>query len=692
MNERLREPRPVFVAFNVAYTHPHFGPNARRRSHRINSMSCVPSLRVAFCLLGGLAAMASTARADLPFLHPLFSDHMVLQRGIENPVWGWTQPGAKVTVTLQGKTVEATAGADGKWMAKLPPLVYGGPFQMDVGGPQRASVKDVLIGEVWVCSGQSNMEWPVAASNEPEKEIKEANHPRLRLYTVPKRISGEPQVTLEAKWQNCTPETIGSFSAVGYFFGRELLKQLDCPVGLIHSSWGGTIAEAWVSGEALQTMDDFKGAVDATKQQFAAQQNGADFDQQFVKWWADNDPGSKEGASWAAVEVPADGWQAMALPTTWETAGLPDFDGIVWFRRVVEIPAELAGKMATLELGNIDDRDDTYLNGQRIGGMEVWNAGRKYDIGAGALQAGKNVLAVRVLDTGGGGGIYGPAEAMRLVVPAQDGVPAEVVLPLTGEWQYRVGTALGSLPPFPQRIGNNPNQVTVLYNGMIAPLLPYGVKGAIWYQGESNAGRALQYRALLPTLIGDWRTRFAAPDFSFHIVQLANFMEVQTTPVQNGWAEIRESQALTAKNDPKVGLAVITDIGDAADIHPRNKQDVGKRLALQALAITYGRPNVVSEGPQFAELKVEGGKAIVKFTSVGGGLKANGGELKGFAIAGADKNFVWGKAEINGDSVIVSAAEVAEPVAVRYNWANNPIGNLFNAEKLPAAPFRTDRE
>ena len=640
-----------------------------------------------------LASVAAAPAADLPFLHPLFSDHMVLQHGIENPVWGWTEPGAVVKVTLQGKTVQATAGQDGKWMAKLPPLVAGGPWKMDVMGPQRVSLSDVLVGQVWICSGQSNMEWSVANSNNAEKEIKEATHPRVRLFTIPKRISGEPQVTVDSSWQRCTPETIPGFSAVGYYFGRELHQRLNIPVGLIHSSWGGTIAEAWTSGEALAQMEDFKGAVETTRQQFAAlKAGGGSFDERMAKWWAENDPGSKVDASWSAVEVAAEGWQAMALPAAWEGAGLPDFDGIVWFRRSVEVPAELAGKTARLELGPIDDRDDTYLNGTRLGGMEVHTAERKYDISAGALQAGPNVIAVRVLDTGGGGGLYGQPEQMRLVIPKQEGVAEEVVLPLNGEWQFKASTALGSLSPVPQKVGSNPNVVTVLYNGMIAPLAPYGVRGAIWYQGESNAGRAEQYRRLLPTLIGDWRSRFNSGDFHFHIVQLANFMEVQKEPVQGGWAELREAQALTAKNDSKVGLAVITDIGDAADIHPRNKQDVGKRLALRALATTYGRGDVVPSGPEFAEMKIEGGKAILSFNHVGGGLQAKGGELKGYAIAGAEKKFVWGKAEISGNTVVVSAEEVPEPVAVRYNWANNPIGNLFNKEGLPAAPFRTDVE
>jgi sialate O-acetylesterase len=655
-------------------------------------MNCVQSIRLAISLSTLLVWAGSAAGADLPFVHPLFSDHMVLQRGIENPIWGWTKPGAVVTVTLQGKTVQATAGEDGKWTARLPALVTGGPWQIDLGGPQKHHIKDVLVGEVWICSGQSNMEWPVSASNEPEKEIKAATHARLRLFSVPKRISGQPQATLEAAWQPCTPETVPGFSAVGYYFGRDLHQQLDVPVGLIHSSWGGTVAEAWASAEALEKLEDFKAAVQAVKQQAASPASDAEFQQQMSQWWAANDPGSKEGASWAAVEVPADGWQPMTLPGNWEQAGLADFDGVVWFRRTIEVPEALAGKTASLELGKIDDLDDSYLNGQRLGGMDAWTADRKYPVAAGALQAGRNVIAIRVLDTGGGGGVNGPAEAMRLVVPKQEGVEAEQVIPLTGEWQYRAGSPLAKLPPLPQRPNTNPNQVTVLYNGMIAPLVPYGVRGAIWYQGESNAGRAAQYRTLLPALIADWRTRFAAPELSFHIVQLANFMEPQTEPVQSGWAELREAQALTSKNDPRVGLAVITDIGDAKDIHPRNKQDVGKRLALQALARTYGRKDIVSTGPEFAELKIDGAKAIVKFTSIGGGLKARSGELKGFAIAGADKKFVWGKAEIAGDTVVVTAEGVAAPVAVRYNWANNPIGNLFNAENLPAAPFRTDVE
>jgi sialate O-acetylesterase len=649
-----------------------------------------------FLPLATLAVVAVSSivnAADKPFLHPLFTDHAVLQYGMEVPVWGWTQPGAVVRVSIQGKIAEATADANGKWMAKLPPLAAGGPFQLDVTGPQTAAVKDVLVGEVWVCSGQSNMEWPVLASADPDNEVKNATHPRLRLFDVPNTIAAEPQELVAAQWQACTPETIGNFSAVAYFFGRALQPEVDMPVGLIHTSWGGTVAEAWTSKEALgAALPEFQPAITALEQQVAEQKSGTPttYEQQLAKWWSDNDPGSKAEGGWQAASVPADGWQPMALPVHWEDASLPAYDGIVWFRKTVEVPAELAGKTAVVELGPIDDRDDTWVNGQHVGSNGVWTVPRKYNVAANVLVAGANTVAVRVLDTGGGGGICGAADQLRLVVPVQDGVATEVVIPLNGEWQYQASAPLANLSPVPQPVGGNPNMVTVLYNGMIAPLLPCAVRGAIWYQGESNAGRAAQYRTLLPTMIGDWRNRFTSNGFSFMIVQLANFMAVQTTPVEEGWADLREAQALTAKNDPLVGIAIITDIGDAADIHPKNKQDVGKRLALQALAITYGKTAIVPGGPEFAELAIDGANAKVKFTNVGGGLVVRDGDLRGFAVAGADGKYAWGTATVAGDTVTVTSTEVPQPVSVRYNWANNPIGNLFNAEGLPAAPFRTD--
>jgi sialate O-acetylesterase len=421
------------------------------------------------------------------------------------------------------------------------------------------------------------------------------------------------------------------------------------------------------------------------EQAAAARKQGkaAPFDEQIAQWWAKNDPGSAGGLGWADPAADDSSWKTMNLPAAWEGAGLPGFDGVVWFRRIVELPEAWAGREAVLHLGPIDDIDTTWVNGTKVGETGVWTAPRDYKVPAKVLKAGRNVVAVRVLDTGGGGGIYGQPGQMKL-----SGSGEEVAL--AGAWKYKDSVPLGKCGPVPARPDQgNPNVVTVLYNGMIAPILPAAIRGAIWYQGESNAGKPAQYRTLLPTMIRDWRGRFSGGEFPFLIVQLANFMAVQTRPSEGGWAELREAQLWTAQNVPKTGLAVITDIGDAADIHPKNKQDVGKRLALNALAIAHGR-KLVCSGPIYREMKARDGKIELRFDHVGGGLVARGDALKGFAIAGEDGAFEWADAVIEGDAVVVSSPKVPRPAAARYGWASNPIGNLFNREGLPASPFRTD--
>jgi sialate O-acetylesterase len=380
------------------------------------------------------------------------------------------------------------------------------------------------------------------------------------------------------------------------------------------------------------------------------------------------------------------GWKTMNLPQNWEKVGgeLATFDGVLWYRRSVDVPAAAAGKDMKISLGPVDDRDTTFFNGVQVGATNDWRRPRTYKVPGKLVKAGRNVVAVRVLDTAGGGGVYGKAAQMTLTPGGGKAIP------LAGAWLYKVGAPVSKLPAPPKEVGGGPNVVTVLYNGMIAPLLPCAIKGAIWYQGESNASRPIQYRRLLPTMIGDWRDRFGVGKFPFFIVELANFMAVQTQPAEGGWAMLREAQMLTARNDPNVGLAVITDVGDARDIHPKNKQDVGKRLALSALSIAYGEA-LVHSGPIYREMKVDGAKVRLTFDQVGGGLVAKGGEkLKGFAIAGADKQFVWADAVMDGETVVVSSPKVPKPTAVRYNWASNPIGNLFNKAHLPAGSFRTD--
>lgn len=623
-----------------------------------------------------------------PLLHPLFSDHAVLQRDVAVPVWGWTAPGSAVKVSVDGKPVAAaTADASGRWLAKLPALPAGGPHTLAVeAGPELAVREDILAGDVWIASGQSNMQWPVAASNRAAEEIAAANHPRLRLFSVPQRIGLEPEELVEGSWQLCSPATVGGFSAVAYFFGRDLLEKLDVPIGLVNTSWGGTVAEAWTSAEALSELEDFRAPLEEFRKSVEAAKGGRDdFAARLEAWWRANDPGSREGDLWAAPSKDVSDWKSMEIPAAWENAGLPGFDGIVWFRKDFELGAAWAGKEAALRLGPVDDRDATWVNGVRVGDGDDWSKPRAYKVPRGVLVAGRNSIAVRVLDTGGAGGLGGAASQYSL--ETLDGSAPPV--PLSGAWKYRDAAPLSKLAPAPARPGSNPNVVTVLYNGMIAPLIPYAIRGAIWYQGESNADRPEQYRRLLPALIRDWRSRFGVGDFTFLVVQLANFTAPQKAPVESGWAELREAQLLTALSVPKVGLAVTIDIGEANDIHPRNKQDVGRRLALAALRIAYGK-DIVWSGPIFRSMEVRGREARLAFDCAGGGLVARGGVLKGFAISGEDGVFRWADARIEGAEVIVSSPEVERPRAVRYGWANNPPCNLYNAEGLPASPFRTD--
>ena len=685
-------------------------------------MTRFPLIRWLACsalLLAASAALVSGARAQeaKPFLHPLFTDNMVLQRGTADPVWGWATPGSAVVVRVAGKSAKATAGADGKWTARVGPLAAGGPYTLTVSGERAVTLKNVLVGDVWLCSGQSNMQFGVQNLADAKEEIARANHPKIRLFSVPLVTGDTPRALVSGSWQVCTPETIqqgswGGFSAVAYFFGRDLQKALGVPIGLIHSSWGGTPAEAWTSAEALDRLPDFHPVITAQAQ---ARQDPNGFAQRIEAWYAKHDPGSAPAAptpavstaasntaannaadggapapaahTWADPALDTSGWKTMRLPTAWERSGAPEmavFDGVVWFRREFDLPAAWAGKDLTLHLGPIDDRDTTYVNGRAIGGLNDYQALRDYKIPAADLKPGRNVLAVRVLDTGGEGGLDGKPEQMRLEAP---GAPA---VSLAGAWLYKIGAPLPAGDPAPSPGGGDQNTPTFLYNAMIAPLVPFGMKGAIWYQGEANVGRARQYQALLPAMIGDWRGRFGGP-FPYLIVQLANFLPAQPEPGESAWAELREAQARTARRVPRAGLAVAIDIGEAGDIHPKNKQEVGRRLALAAEAVAYGKP-VEDSGPIFVGMTVSGSAATLRFGHAAGGLVAKGGgPLKGFAVAGPDGRFVWADARIAGDTVVVSAPSVSAPADVRYAWADNPVCNLYNKAGLPAVPFRTGR-
>lgn len=649
-------------------------------------------------LLLCLAALASFAFAqaptERPFLSPMFSDHMVLQRDTAIPVWGWTTPGADITVYFNGTTTKATARADGYWLAKLPRQKAGGPFTMTVRGPQTVTLIDVLVGDVWLCSGQSNMEQGIATTINADAEIAAANDSQIRLYTVPHRVEAAPVQWTQSQWYVCSPETLrlpgpyawNSFSGVAYYFGRELRREVGVPIGLLQTTWGGTPVEAWMSLERLRPYTEYKARLDALARVAEATRTGKpySFQKDVDEWWTRNDPGLKAATPWSSATLNTQGWTTARVPATVEDTGMPNFDGVIWYRKSFQVSAGDAGKAATLTLGPIDDRDVTWVNGVKIGYTGIHDAPRKYTIPAGTLKPGENTIAVSIVDTGGLGGFAGTPEQVALQITNGP------TIPLAGDWLRKEAAPLAKLEAIPPDLTGYPGNATVLYNGMVAPVIPYGIKGAIWYQGEANAPRAYRYQSLLTDMIADWRSRFNQGAFPFLIVQLANYMQTQPEPGDNDWAELREAQSFTAKSVRNTGIAVAIDIGEANDIHPKNKQDVGKRLALSALRVAYGK-KVIDAGPTYRSMKVEGSTIRLRFTSVGGGLVAKGGPLKGFAIAGADRKFVWADARIDGDTIVVSSPAVTRPVAVRYAWAINPVCNLYNEEGLPASPFRTDK-
>jgi len=659
--------------------------------------------------IGVSAVLPACGPGEQLALPAVFSDHAVLQRGREIPVWGTADPGRRVVVEFAGQTKGAIAGGDGRWMVRLDPVPAGGPHTLVAReGLKAVEREDILVGDVWVCSGQSNMAWPVSRAANAEQEVADANYPAIRLMTVPRKLADAPTDDVDANWSVCTPETARDFSAVAYFFGRHLHQTVNVPVGLINTSWGGTRAEPWTPRNALmfdprftelltrydaradaaadsiaKTMADYKAAMKTYEAEWAG----------FVGRVTDADLGVRK--QWFLNEHDETGWSTMQLPAYWEKAGLENLDGVVWFRKAVDLPAEWAGKDLVLELGPIDDDDVTYFGGGVVGetGYDQdnhWQIPRTYRVPPRLVKAGRNVIAVRVLDGGGNGGIYGEPGQMRLY-PAGGG---EQAIALAGEWKYRVslGEGGGVIPQKPRPPGQT-RHVGYMFNAMVAPLVPYAITGAIWYQGESNAGDPVEYRTLFPAMIRGWRREWGQGDFPFLFVQLANFLAPAAKPAEGGWAWVREAQA-EALELPNTAMAVAIDIGEAKDIHPRNKQEVGRRLALGALKLVHGRRELVHSGPIYASHKIEGGQVRVTFRHVGAGLVAKGGTLKHFAVAGEDRVFHHAEAKIDPaakDTVIVSSADVAKPLAVRYAWANNPAGcNLYNEDGLPAAPFRTD--
>lgn len=621
----------------------------------------------------------------------IFSNNMMFQR--EQPIHIWGEADSKERIELHFNDEVYTTRADktGVWEIDLPAKKAGGPHDLLIKGNNSITFENILVGDIWVCSGQSNMEWPLWAVNNAEAEVGNAGNSEIRIFDVAKKISTVPlNEVAGGTWESCAPENIRGFSAVGYFFGRYLHQELGVPIGLIGSNWGGTIVETWISEEGFEEVRKYgriaRGVAELDLEEKQSQ-SGEEL-KEWLKDFQDKDQGIKDGEyAWNKADMDLEEWGDMDLPQTWEESGeeeLQSANGVVWFIKELDLNTEQTSQKAILSLGPIDDSDITWINGEKVGETNnLYSQQRKYEVGPGVLKEGRNRIVVRVEDYQGGGGLFGGKEQLFLKLGMEE-------ISLAGSWKYRVGMITQTNSPGDQF---GPNSLpTLLYNGMIAPLIPFPIKGAIWYQGESNAAQAYQYRQHFRMLIEDWRSKWDIGDFPFLFVQLANFMNPVDQPAESAWAELREAQDLTLSL-PNTGMASAIDIGEADDIHPRNKQDVGYRLALEALRITYDR-DIVSTGPRYESMELKGNEVFIRFSRTGDGLliRDKYQYIKGFTIADSDGEFHWAKAELVDPSTVkVYAPGVSNPVAVRYGWANNPDqANLYNSEGLPTNPFRTD--
>lgn len=622
------------------------------------------------------AASISSLFAEVR-LPKVFSDNMVLQREKELNIWGWAEKGETVKIDFNGQSVTAKADKKGNWKAIFQPMTFGGPYEMKISGKaDTKTLKNLLIGDVWLCSGQSNMEWKLINTDLAEEEIAHSENPKIRIFTVEKTLAFSPtQDISNGVWKECNAENVKEFSAVAYYFGKELQQELGVPIGLLASSWGGTNIEAWMPWDEMLKFEEYKN-FNLKKQGPDSEENKQN--QQKYLSALKKDRGVPE--KWFSPEKDFSSWKTMELPGSFERSELGIVDGIVWFSREFEIPPTLANQEAIVSLGGIDDEDETYINGKLVGTASGWNKKRIYTIAPEVLKEGKNRIVIKVTDHEGGGGITGKPSHLFFEVGDQK-------IPLAGEWKFKPSVLTSDFKIITKGPNSFPSQ---LFNAMIAPLINFPIKGVIWYQGESNTFKAFKYRDQFTSLIQSWRKKWA-DDFPFFWVQLANYMTPVENPKESDWAELRESQSSALKL-PNTGQAVIIDIGEAEDIHPRNKKDVGHRLALNALKMAYGKELVYS-GPVYESMAKVGNKVYLNFSSTEGGMVANDkyGYLKGFSIAGEDKKFVWAKAYIEDGKVVVFSKDVANPVAVRYAWANNPDdANFYNKEGLPASPFRTD--
>lgn len=608
-----------------------------------------------------------------------------MQRNTPVKIWGWAAKNEIVTVDFKDSVCQTKANTNGDWQIILPELKAGGPFKMTINASNTIVIKDIMIGDVWLCSGQSNMEYPMERlTHIYEKEVEASANTNIRQFLVPQKYDfHSPQTDFQTgKWQSVNPTTILKFSVIAYFFGNELYQKYHVPIGLINNALGGSPIEAWISEDAIKKFPSYYNELQRFKNDALIKKIDSS-DNATVRSWnsllRSKDEGHKANLTpWTSPDLNTSDWAEMKIPGYWNKEPIGAVNGIVWFRKEFTVPAELNGKEALLLMGREVDADSVFINGKFVGTTSYQYPQRRYNVPANILKEGKNLIVVKVTNNSGEGGFV-------LDKPYELQV-GDFKIDLKGMWKYKLGAIMNPMPPSTtlrwKPVG--------LYNSMIAPLENYAIKGVIWYQGESNTGRAVEYRALLPTLINDWRSHWKQGDFPFLYVQLPNFMGAKEQPSESDWAVLRESQ-LKALSLPNTGMVVAIDLGEWNDVHPVRKKEVAHRIVLSAQKVAYGDRKVVYSGPIFQSMKIEGKIATLTFKNIGSGLVAKGDTLKCFAIAGNDNKFVWAKAKIGKNKVVVWSEKVPLPVAVRYAWADNPFGaNLYNKEGLPASPFRTD--
>jgi sialate O-acetylesterase len=646
-------------------------------------------VKIIFVILFIITSNILIGQVKLP---KLISNGVVLQRDSKIPLWGWASPNEKVTIQFNKKKYKTTASAEGKWEVKLPKMKAGGPYSMTVSGKNSIEIKDILIGDVWLCSGQSNMQHQLY-KNEIiyANDIATANYPEIRNFKIPQTtsINGEKEELEGGFWQKAVGENIKPFSAVSYFFAKKIYEKYNVPIGLINASVGGTPIEAWIPKEGFKTHPDILKIIEENKDTaFVNNQKRKLYNNTSAS--KIKDKGLIGEKPWYAIDFVPKNWRQINIPGYWEDQGIKDLNGVVWYRREIEIPPSMVGSKATVFLGRIVDADELYINGYLIGNTTYKYPQRRYTVPENLLKAGKNTFVLKVTNNNGKGGFV--SDKPYYVSTEKDTVD------LKGYWNYKVGAVFKPIDYSKNEKNNqnirriNPqNEPTSLYNAMLAPFNQTPLKGILWYQGESNAGRPSTYKGYMDALVTGWRAVFNQPNLPFIYAQLPNYMDVSYLPEESSWAELREAQ-LKALSNHNTAMTVNIDLGEWNDVHPKNKKDVGKRMALAALNLAYNE-TIVSSGPLYKDYEIKGSKVIIAFNHLGSGLISNDGEaLSEFSIAGKDKKFVWANAKIEGDKVIVWNDTIENPTYVRYAWADNPDNpNLYNKEGLPASPFRIEK-